>query len=68
MPTYYVSNAGSDSNNGTSTSTPFLTIAHAESVAVNGTTINLLGTSTFPETNTFTDLEGLTIQSYGTGQ
>jgi hypothetical protein len=52
MTTYYVSNLaingyalGSNSNNGTSQSTPFLTIAHAISVAVNNDIITVNPTS-----------------------
>src|SRR6185312_3546338 len=67
MPTtYYVASAGSNSNNGTSTGTPFATIAKAQSVAVAGDTVNLNGGDTFSENVTFT--VGVTIQSYGTGQ
>src|SRR6185312_680907 len=67
MPTtYYVASAGSNSNNGTSTGTPFATIAKAQSVAVAGDTVNLNGGDTFTENVTFT--AGVTLQSYGTGQ
>jgi hypothetical protein len=66
MATYYVANAGSNSNNGTSSSTPFQTLAHAESVASQGDTINLNGGDTFSENVSFT--VGVTLQSYGTGQ
>jgi hypothetical protein len=69
MPIYFVSNAGSNSNAGTSEGAPFLTHAHANSVAVSGDTINFLFSSTFPETVTYTGLAGITLQSYGgTGQ
>ena len=53
MTTYYVSNAasngyssGNDSNNGTSKSTPFLTIAHANGVSVTGDVIIINPSST----------------------
>ena len=70
--TYYVSNSGSDSNNGTSTGTPFATLTKVNSLSLNpgdqvlfqssGTwygslTINQSGNSTYP----------ITYGSYGTG-
>ena len=67
MPTYFVANAGSNSNAGTSSGSPFQTIAHALSVAVQGDTLNLNGGDTFSENNTGIAV-GLTIQPYGTGQ
>lgn len=50
MTTYYVSAAGSNSNNGLSTGAPFLTIAHAVSVMVAGDTCLMNGGDTFTET------------------
>lgn len=49
MATYYVattSNNGSDSNDGTSSSTPWLTIGKANTSATNGDTIYLIGHAT----------------------
>lgn len=66
MATYYVANAGSNSNNGTSSSTPFQTIAHALTVVSSGDVINLHGGDTFSET--CIPSVGCTVQSYGTGQ
>ncbi len=63
--TYYVANAGSDTNSGESASAPFQTLAHAASVAVFGDTILLNGGDTFlPLSSTV----GFSISSYGTGQ
>ena len=66
MSTYYVSNSGSDSNNGTSTSTPFATWSHAATVAVSGDTILGHGGDTIADNPSFS--VPLTIGSYGTGQ
>lgn len=63
--TYYVSSAGSDSNNGLTTGTPFLTIAHAQSVAAHRDTILLRRGDTFVESVSFT--KTATIDAYGTG-
>ena len=48
--TYYVSNSGSDSNNGTSQATPFQTIGH-----VNGLTLHAGDSVLFNGGNTFSD-------------
>ena len=69
-PTYYVANSasgGSDSNSGLSPSSPFLTLAHAQSVATDGSTIELDGGETFALTSTVTFTVGVAISSYGTG-
>ena len=69
--TYYVANSGSggsDSNSGTSAGSPWLTLAHAQSVASDGDTILLDGDETFAETSTVTFTVGVTISSYGTGR
>lgn len=65
MPTYFVANAGSDSNAGTSSGSPFLTIGKAVTVVVEGDTVNLNGGDTFNENPLFA--VGLTLQPYGTG-
>ena len=64
--TYYVAAAGSDSNNGTSTGTPFLTVSHAASVVVTGDTVLGNGGDTFTENPTFSVALAL-FGAYGTG-
>lgn len=76
---YYLSNAGSDSNNGTSSSTPWATATPLNSVGTfsPGDTINLLGSSTFTAAGSQFVLAGsgtgwgagqfITLQSYGGG-
>lgn len=69
--TYFVSNSGNDGNNGTSTSTPFLTFAHTLVVAVAGDVISLNGGNTFPAmtvNKSGTSGNPITINSYGSGQ
>lgn len=69
MSTYYVASAGSNSNAGTSTGSPWLTIAHAISSSTAGDVINLNGGDTFTENPALTaGTGGRTIQSYGAGQ
>ena len=64
MATYYVSSsAGSDSNNGTSTLTPFATFAHVEGVAVQGDTVLLKCGDTW--TTPYTSTVGITLSYYG---
>ncbi len=66
MTIYYISQSGgSDSNNGTSSSTPYQTIAHFQSVALQGDTGLLKCGDTFPETVAFS--VGVTLDAYGTG-
>jgi hypothetical protein len=72
--TYYVSPTGSDSNNGTSTSTPWKTITHVNSVHFNaGDTILFKGGSSFSGELYFAPGESgtaaspITVNSYGTG-
>lgn len=66
--TYYVSATGSNSNNGTSSATPFQTIAKAVSmVSTNGDVISLKGGDTFNEAITV-PRNNITFNSYGTGQ
>jgi hypothetical protein len=66
MTTYYVANGGSNSNSGTSSGSPWQTIAHSASAVTQGDTVNLLGSSTFLENVNFTS--GITLQTYGGGQ
>lgn len=61
--TYYVANAGLDTNNGTSTATPFQTGLKAVSVAVAGDTILFKKGDTF--TAGLTLSAGVTIDQYG---
>lgn len=63
--TYYVSAAGSNSNNGLTTGAPFLTLGHAQSVAGHRDTILLRRGDTFVESVGFT--KATTIDAYGTG-
>jgi hypothetical protein len=68
MATYYVASAahgGSDSNAGTIGS-PFLTVGHAQTLAIQGDVINGNGGDSTSENVAFA--VGVTIQSYGTGQ
>lgn len=64
---YYVSTAGSDSNNGTSLSTPFKTIQKAASVAQAGDSVTVRG-GTYRETvtpaNSGTAANPITYQAY----
>lgn len=64
MATYYVdASGGNDSNNGTTTGTPFLTLAKCVAVAAAGDTFNLKGT--FRESADFRDKgTGITIQQW----
>lgn len=69
---YFVAANGSDGANGTSTSTPFLTIAHATSVATTSDMIELRAGDTFAE-NVIIPAGGaagapFTLTSYGAGQ
>ena len=72
--TYYVSASGSDSNSGTSQSSPWQTIAHVNSHTFSaGQSILFEGGSTFSGNLTFTSSEAgtstspITIGSYGSG-
>lgn len=65
MTDYYVTDTGSDSNNGLTTSTAFLTIQHAISVASNYDTINTSGT--FNVSTTIVVDKPLTIINYYLG-
>src|ERR1700744_6313833 len=56
---------GSDSNAGTIGS-PFLTLTHGQTVAVDGDVFNLNGGDTFAPASQFT--ANVSLQSYGTGQ
>lgn len=64
MATYYVdASGGNDSNNGTTTGTPFLTLAKCVAVAAAGDTFNLKGT--FRETADFSDKgNNITLQQW----
>lgn len=64
---YFVAATGSNSNNGTSSGTPFLTVAHAFGAATNGDTISLNGGDSFAE-NLAGIAIGITLNSFGTGQ
>jgi len=65
--TYYVSKSGSDSNNGTATTTPFLTIKKGLSLVSAGDTINIMA-GTYYEAlvlqNTGTSSAPITVQNY----
>lgn len=64
--TYYVSTGGSDSNNGLSSFTPFLTLAHAAAVATSGGLI-ILGSGTYTLTSQVSLAANTTVMgSYGT--
>lgn len=76
--TYYVSSAGSDSNNGTSTATPWLTMAKVNAATFGpGDTILFQGTFTNIQMNIYgtaagghfggTSLNPITIGPYGSG-
>lgn len=78
---YYVSNSGSDSNNGTSTGTPWQTIAKVNTgpggLFQGGNCINFNGGQTFTgnltlasggNVGTITPANPIVIQSYGTGR
>jgi hypothetical protein len=67
LSTYYVADAGSDANNGTSAGTPFQTVLHASTVVVPGDTIRLNCGDIFADVVAFSSFNGLTITSYGTG-
>lgn len=71
VTTYYVSNAGSDGNAGTSTGSPFLTITHAKSVSVPGDIVLLNRGDVFNESITITTSgtsgNVITFGAYGTG-
>lgn len=74
--TYYVDNCvvtGSDSNNGTSPSTPWLTIARVNAQSFNaGDSVNFQGECVWGEglqpPSSGTAVNSITFQSYGTGQ
>ena len=70
MSTYYVANAGSNSNTGLSPTAgangPFATFAHAASVVITGDSILLNGGDTFTESVTIS-VALASISSYGTG-
>lgn len=61
--TWYVASNGSDSNDGLSTSTPFLTLTKAQAVALQDDTILLRTGDTFAESVSFA--VGVNIASYG---
>ncbi len=70
MANYYVSAAGNDSNAGTSTGSPWLTITHVNAKIVDATiqpgdTVFLRGGDTFSGNLLVTI--GITVDSYGTG-
>lgn len=65
--TYYVAASGSNANNGTSTATPFATVSHAQTVAVDGDTILLHCGDTINESASITFTVGVTIGAYGSG-
>jgi Protein of unknown function (DUF1565) len=58
--TYYVAKNGSDSNNGQNQDTPFLTIAHAMSVATSGTAVHV-ASGTYNEQNPITIPAGVSL-------
>jgi hypothetical protein len=63
---YYVSTAGSDSNNGLSQFAPFLTLQHAVTAASGGGTVIVEG-GTYSLTSTLNMASGVTLQgNYGT--
>ena len=67
--TYYVDNCvtvGSDSNNGTAPSTPWLTVAHANATATTGDTVNFRASCRWQETIDPT-ANTITYQAYGSG-
>lgn len=77
MTTYYVSTSGSDSNSGTTTGSPFATLAAAQEQSLNpGDSILLNGGESFTGPLTIpyagqvngTSQDPITIGSYGTGQ
>lgn len=74
VPTnYYVSNSGSDSNNGLSPSTPWQTVGKVNSSAPSCATVNFNGGQTFTDTGIAPSVSGtascaLTFTSYGTGR
>ena len=65
--TYYVSTSGSDSNNGTGTSTPFLTIQNSLNHVSAGDTVNIMA-GTYNEAlalqNSGTSSAPITVQNY----
>ena len=63
--TYYVATNGSDSNNGTNTGTPLLTISRAYSKARSGDVISLRG-GTYREQVNLSNESGITLCAYGT--
>jgi hypothetical protein len=70
---YYVSSAGNDSNNGTTTGTPWLTLSKVNGFTFSaGDTISFNGGDTFAGTltppNSGTSGHPITFNSYGTGQ
>lgn len=74
MAQYYVSSAGNDSNNGTSTGTPWLTIDKVNAVGLDaGDTVSFNGGDTFSggllvsPASPPTSSARITINSYGTG-
>jgi len=75
-PVYYVSNSGSDTNSGTSTSAPWKTIAkvNAAMLGLTGAAIRFNGGQSFAGCLTFDSGEGgtssspIAISSYGTGR
>ncbi len=66
ISTCYVANAGSNTNSGTLSASPWQTIAFALTQVTSPSTINLNGGDTFTENPNLTS--STTIQSYGTGQ
>ena len=65
--TYYVSKAGSDANNGTSTSTPWQTIAKVNSHTFSSGDIVLFKKGDTFVGNITTNSDGVTYDSYGSG-
>lgn len=67
MATYYVSSAGNDSNNGTSTATPWLTSTKVNATIGSGDTVYFNGGDTFSG-STITVTFPAAFDSYGTGK
>lgn len=72
MASYFVANAGSNSNSGTSSGSPWQTIAHAVAAVAPGDTINLNGGDTFSENVLLDSIatsagNAITLQAYGAG-
>jgi hypothetical protein len=64
--TYYVANAGNDSNNGTTTGTPWKTLVHAQTTVAANDTVNFNRGDLWYE-NWTNLVNGLTLDAYGSG-